>query len=1010
MIRIRTRGRLRAALPTVLTVAFGVSQVLGGGGGFTDQATLSGSSAGTATLAASTPAPTGATATSLDLAWDAVPAGNTAAEFALQRSASADGANPATVYTGTDSSAIDPGNIPTELGARTVTAVSVSSSRACAIADGAVYCWGDNYWGDLGDGTSTNSSIPVAVLGLTGKTATAVSSSDYHSCAIVDGAAYCWGYNYRGILGDGTTTNPFSAVAVVGLSGKTITAITVARYHACALASGSAYCWGINSSGQLGNGTTTDSITPVAVTNLSGKTITAISAGPLHTCAVADGILYCWGENRLGQLGNGTTTNSTTPVAVTNLSGKTITAISAGSDHTCATADAILYCWGNNSYGQLGNGTTTQSPTPVAVPGVSGRNVSVISASNYYTCAVADSTAYCWGRDWRDQLAGGMVFSSLTPVAVPGLIGENITTISGGGSSACVLFEGSSYCWGYNSSGALGDGSTTNSFVPVATSPIPGQVCAAGATSLTSTLCSLTPDTTYYYKVDYGIANWTAPPSAWVAARTAPVTLTASAPAAATSGTTTVGLAWDAAPAGTTGAEYTVQRSTSPDGSDPETVYTGTSTSTTDLGNIPPELRTKAVSTIAVGDYQTCAVADGAAYCWGDNYAGQLGNGTTTNSSTPVAVTGLANKTVTSISTGINHSCAIADGTPYCWGSNGYGQLGNGTTTNSSVPVAVSVPTVGAVTELATGLSHSCVLTADGAAYCWGFNRTGQLGNGTTTDSSIPVAVTGLAGEAITDIAVGSIHSCAVATNGTGYCWGYNEYGQLGNGTTTNSSTPVAVTGLAGTTITDIAAGNSSACALTSDGIVSCWGYNLVGQLGDGTTGYPTAPVTTPVTVAGLTAKSVTGITVGGDSACALISDGTAYCWGNNNYGQVGDGKIQHVRTAVPVIGLADVVGTTITTVTTGQYHSCAVTSDGIAYCWGFNGRGEVGNGTAGQPVRAPVRMTPIAGVACETGATQFTATTCSLTPGTTYYYRVDYTVGTRTSPAGAWTAVATQP
>ena len=191
------------------------------------------------------------------------------------------------------------------------------------------------------------------------------------------------------------------------LGGRTLTAISAGGNHTCAIADGKAYCWGWNDYGQLGNNTTNDSTAPVAVYTtrpLAGKTITAISAGQGHSCAVADGNAYCWGSNNIGQLGTGTTSSSSCSVPVDTsgeLAGKTVTFISAGYDHTCVVADGKAYCW-NNSYGQLGNNSTTDSTVPVPVNTtrpLAGRTVTAISAWTFHTCTVADGNAYCWGSN-----------------------------------------------------------------------------------------------------------------------------------------------------------------------------------------------------------------------------------------------------------------------------------------------------------------------------------------------------------------------------------------------------------------------------------------------------------------------------------------------------------------------------------------------------------------------------------------------------------------------------------
>jgi alpha-tubulin suppressor-like RCC1 family protein len=243
---------------------------------------------------------------------------------------------------------------------------------------------------------------------------------------------------------------------------------------------------------------------------------------------------------------------------------------------------------------------------------------------------------------------------------------------------------------------------------------------------------------------------------------------------------------------------------------------------------------------IAVGDLYTCGVtSSGTAYCWGNNEAGQLGNGSIAHSTpAPVAVSG--GLTFTALAAGSWHTCGLTgSGAAYCWGNNGWGRLGDGSTTSSTTPVVVSGGLVFAA--LALGEYHTCGLVGSGAAYCWGSNSLGQLGNGSTTDASSPVPVSG--GLTFTAIAVGTYpgHTCALAGSGATYCWGYNGLGQLGNGAHTQRQPPSVVSG--GIIFSALDAGQSHTCGLTSSGTVYCWGDNSSGQLGRGTFGYSAVPV-----------------------------------------------------------------------------------------------------------------------------------------------------------------------
>ena len=267
-------------------------------------------------------------------------------------------------------------------------------------------------------------------------------------------------------------------------------------------------------------------------------------------------------------------------------------------------------------------------------------------------------------------------------------------------------------------------------------------------------------------------------------------------------------------------------------------------------------LAAKALTQITAGDNYTCALdSAGAAYCWGYN-DGDLGDGHTVNSSIPVAVNTsgvLAGKTLTQITAGSATTCALdTTGAAYCWGNNSAGQLGDGTTTRSLVPVAVNTSGVLAgktLTQITANDGDVCALDTTGAAYCWGYNGNGGLGDGTTTSSNVPVAVDTsgvLAGKTLTQITTALFQTCAVDAAGAAYCWGYNGDGEFGDGTTTSSNVPVAVDTsgvLAGKTLTQITAGREYTCALDSAGAVYCWGSSFYGQLGDGSLADSEVPV-----------------------------------------------------------------------------------------------------------------------------------------------------------------------
>ncbi len=343
--------------------------------------------------------------------------------------------------------------------------VAGGGNHTCGVlSNGTVKCWGYNLYGQLGDGTTTSSSTPVAVSGIT--TATAVSAGTDHTCALLSGGTVqCWGYNLYGQLGDGTTTGSVGPVTVSGIT--TATAIAAGGSHTCALLSGGTMtCWGINAGGQLGDGTTTNSSIPVMVSGVS--TATAITAGEGHTCALlTGGTMTCWGNNPYGQLGDGTTTNSSIPVMVSGVS--TATAIAAGWNHTCAAlSDGTMKCWGYNLYGQLGDGTTTNSSTPVLVSGI-GTSAAVAAGANH-TCALFGGAVTCWGANTFGALGNGTNTDLLTAASSVSGMSTAAMVAAGGDHTCAVKSDGTVACWGDNSSGALGDGTTTNSNVPVSVS------------------------------------------------------------------------------------------------------------------------------------------------------------------------------------------------------------------------------------------------------------------------------------------------------------------------------------------------------------------------------------------------------------------------------------------------------------------------------------------------------------------------------------------------------------
>jgi alpha-tubulin suppressor-like RCC1 family protein len=649
--------------------------------------------------------------------------------------------------------------------------VSASAGFAFAVAlkaDGTVWAWGDNSFGELGDGTTADRPTPKQVQGIAN--VVRVSAGEDHTLALKsDGTVWAWGYNDYGQLGNGTTLPNASPTQIAGLSD--IVQIAAGQAQSFALrGDGTLWAWGIND-GEIGDGTQIDRLTPVQVVI---SNVVYVAAGGFHTLAVkSDGTVWGWGDNGNSQLGDGTTTTRLTPEQVPGLAN--MVAVAAGEFSSYALrSDGTVWSWGNNIYGQLGDATQTQRSTPVQVFPYGGFTgiVAIESAENHVVALKTDGTVWGWGEDGSGEVGDGTTFDHLIPF--PSSLLPKAISISGGNAfSVAVTQDGNVWAWGDNTSGQLGYGFVDNRSTPQSVSALANVVAISAGSDHSVALKNDGTVWTWGLNSDGQLGNGTQTPSS------TPLVVN--------------GLA--------------------------------------------------GVVGISAYYYHTAAVkSDGTVWAWGNNIVGQLGNGTTINSNYPVQVTGLAN--AVAVGAGDYHTIALtSDGHVWSWGYNTYGQLGNGTTANQSSPGLVSG--LSNVIAISAGGNHNLAIKSDGTVWAWGRNTYGQLGDGNTNNATLPVQVTGLANVAA--VSAGEILSMALKQDGTVWNWGDNTFGELGDGTVTSRFIPQQVPSLAN--VSGIAAGKIGSratflsFALRRDGTMLAWGFNDTGQMGDGTYAQRLTPV-----------------------------------------------------------------------------------------------------------------------------------------------------------------------
>lgn len=695
------------------------------------------------------------------------------------------------------------------------------------------------------------------------------------------------------------------------------------RYTCATSTVGAVKCWGLQVIGQQGlrnvYGGAAETIP--GLRDVMDLSVSIQLGSGDHACAVDDaGRARCWRFNE------------PEPQPIQGIGDTAALQIAAG-QHTCAVlVDGSIRCRGAQFYGQLGSGTS----------GVSGRREEAVEVSGIddalkvvvggeHSCALIEGgQVLCWGRNNVGQLGDNSFTNRNTPVPVSGI--SNAIDIGAGRQHSCaVLSDGSARCWGAATGGRLGDGGGTNASTPV---NVLGIASAQAISVGHNHACVLLEDGSsacwggnLYGQLGDGSHQ----------ARATPVAVT--------------GL-------------HSIVR-------------------------------------ISAGYESTCArLASGGVTCWGDNNTGQLGRDLFPSRPTAQAVASITSAASVAVggqtafsSEGLSgHSCAVLDDAGVrCWGENDYGQLGTGSADATQLATPVEVPGLSGVDQLSLGSKHSCALQQDGEVKCWGADYDGQLGDGGDGGEleASPVSVVGLtdaislstrnaltcavrAGgtlvcwgpvpgfpfirvepEAIPgvsdaiEVSVGGTHACVLHANRTVSCFGDNAYGQLGNDSVTESSTPMLVAGLSN--VLQLELGGWHSCARLQDQTVRCWGRNHRSQLGNASS----EDSATPVSPIGL--SQVVQIAAGNAQTCARFADGSASCAGGNDWGQLGDGSFTSRTTMTPIAALADGAD-----IAMGSGHGCAATVDGAVLCWGATAVGQLGNGEArSYPLPTAVADTP---------------------------------------------------
>lgn len=692
-----------------------------------------------------------------------------------------------------------------------------------------------------------------------------VAAGTTHSCATYpkENLLKCWGANFYGQLGGASTTPQYLPAEVPSIEGSRVKSLAIGDEFSCAAYdSGEVNCWG----GKMSSGA------PVLIQGIKAK---SLHAGYRHVCAVSlDSLPYCWGSNSNGQLGAGSQDSYDIPLLVESIG--EVVSLSADEANTCAvTKTNEVWCWGSNSHSQLGGFQDSFSQTPVKIENLTIKPDLVAVGSTHVCALEIEAAVECWGNNQFFQLGSAERTTHKIPIKV-----EDSTSgveIDAGQDHTCmILSSGGMVCWGAYWEGQLGTGSVTNEVY--APAPVINLNSAVSGMSVGQ-------DHVCAALVSGDVKCWGLNKNGQLGLGISPSKI--SRPI--TSGASQVYAA------GSTTCALTTEESVKCWGAYWE------DDSNTDLIIVPTVVSEGESSVVqfAIGADHHCMIKkDNQLRCWGGNEHGQVGIGSLSDTVKPQIISGFDSE-VSKVFARLYNTCVITkSGSLYCWGKNDSAQLGQGDLKDETSPKRINAPKN--LVSVSIGLSHICALDSNGAVWCWGLNDRGQLGDGSYDASTTPVKVSGLPSSVVA-LDSGLNHVCALLSTNEMYCWGSNQFHQLGNNSTSNEPTPIKVESL-GTNVRAISTGNDHACAILKDSSVMCWGVNWAGQAG--TDDLKDVPL--PQVVQGLP-KTIVGMASGKEHSCAMTTSGEVYCWGNNVSGQLGNGKMSTMATpyAVDLSGTA---------------------------------------------------------------------------------------------------------